>query len=561
MTLPGRMFVSVTAGILLLTACSAPVVTQPIITSTPFLPAAIEAATATPSADTVRLYVSEGLPVEWLELIQPLAGITLVENAGDADLALTSSIGKSTANALERFDLVYAAAVPFFTVEDEISFDTLAALWKGGGEEGNAREIYLSSRTRELFASVWGTPADNVIAGEPSELLNLVKASPSAIALIPFEEITPRWKIFKIDGRSPLDKPFDQEKYPLKISFNLAASGEVTEDVPQVIEVISAVLPASNRDESKMTVVVMSGTTAITRGLAYKVTINDTEYPIALVKDWFVSADLRHVSNEAPFYENCPSPDPYTSSLVFCTSPDMIEVLEKIGINVVELTGNHIKDYLEDSLLYSIQLYKDRGWYYYAAGENAEQAREPVLIEHNGNRIAFIGCNAVGPASVWATDQRAGAALCDYEYLAKTIKALKADGYTVITTFQHAELAQQDGWPAVLMFAEKISGEFRSVAEAGADIVQGSQAHYPMGFEFVGDSLIHYGLGNFLFDQMWDPNRNEFIDRHIIYNGHYINTELLTAVLMDWSQPTPMDHDQRVVFLEEIFKASRAREE
>jgi poly-gamma-glutamate synthesis protein (capsule biosynthesis protein) len=110
------------------------------------------------------------------------------------------------------------------------------------------------------------------------------------------------------------------------------------------------------------------------------------------------------------------------------------------------------------------------------------------------------------------------------------------------------------------MFAEKISSEFHSVAEAGADIVQGSQAHYPMGFEFVGDSLIHYGLGNFLFDQMWDPNRNEFIDRHIIYDGQYINTELLTAVLMDWSQPTPMDHDQRVEFLDQIFTASKARE-
>jgi Bacterial capsule synthesis protein PGA_cap. len=151
----------------------------------------------------------------------------------------------------------------------------------------------------------------------------------------------------------------------------MAITNEVTEDVMQVVEAISKILPTSNRDESKMTVVVMSGTTAITRGLAYKVTINDTEYPIKLVKDWFLSADLRHVSNEAPFYEDCPYPDPYTSSLVFCTSPDMIEVLENIGVNVVELTGNHIKDYLEENLLYTMQLYKDRGWYFYAAGENA----------------------------------------------------------------------------------------------------------------------------------------------------------------------------------------------
>lgn len=557
MKLSGRVLVFVSLFIFL-SACTAPVVTQPIITSTPFLPQ--EAVEPTPVIETaVKVYVSDQLPSYWMELIQPLTGISLVEEENDADLSLTPSIG-GVENALASFDLVFAVAVPFFTVEDEVSLDTLSLLWQGSGEEGVDHKIFVSRKTGELLSRVWGEPGDNVITGKSTGLLELVNDSPSALAIIPFEDITPRWKILKVDGLSPLDKPFEQDEYPLNVSFSLVAETEAIGNVALAVDAIAEVLPLSNRDESKMTVVVMSGTTAITRGLAYKVTINDTNYPIALVKDWFLSADLRHVSNEAPFYEDCPPPDPYTSSLVFCTSPDMIEVLENIGINVVELTGNHIKDYLEENLLYSIQLYKDRGWYYYAAGENAQQAREPVLIEHNGNRIAFIGCNAVGPASVWANEQRAGAALCDFDYLTQTIGELKEQGYTVITTYQHAELAQQEGWPAVLMFAEKISGEFRSVAEAGADIVQGSQAHYPMGFEFVGDSLIHYGLGNFLFDQMWEPNRNEFIDRHIIYDGQYINTELLTAVLMDWSQPTPMDNEQRVKFLDEIFTASKARD-
>jgi len=303
----------------------------------------------------------------------------------------------------------------------------------------------------------------------------------------------------------------------------------------------------------------MTGTTAITRGLAYKILINDKEYPIAKVKDWFLTADLRHVSNESPFVIVCPYPDPYTSSLVFCTSPAMIEVLENIGINVVELTGNHIKDYGPENLEATIQMYEDRGWAYYAAGVDANSARRPVLLEHNGNRIAFIGCNAVGPNSVWAKTDRPGAAECDFTYLDKTIRELKAQGYVVVTTFQHEELSKEVGSPTVFMFDQKISGDFLSVAESGADIVQGSQAHYPMGFEFVGNSLIHYGLGNFLFDQMWYPNRNEFVDRHIIYDGKYINTELLTAILMDWSQPTPMDAEQRAQFLAEIYQASLQR--
>ena len=40
------------------------------------------------------------------------------------------------------------------------------------------------------------------------------------------------------------------------------------------------------------------------------------------------------------------------------------------------------------------------------------------------------------------------------------------------------------------------------VADAGATMVSGSQAHYPHIMEFRGESFIHYGLGNLFFDQM-----------------------------------------------------------
>jgi poly-gamma-glutamate synthesis protein (capsule biosynthesis protein) len=112
------------------------------------------------------------------------------------------------------------------------------------------------------------------------------------------------------------------------------------------------------------------------------------------------------------------------------------------------------------------------------------------------------------------------------------------------------------------MYDEAYQSAFIGAAVAGADIIQGSQAHFPMGFEFSSNSLIHYGLGNFLFDQMDYPvegTRREFIDRHVIYDGEYINTELLTALLTDWSKPVPMTNEERAQFLVEIFKASKLR--
>lgn len=541
----------------MLTSCvEVPVVSQPI-TPTPFQPQ--DTVDLMDQEEPVKLYLSESTPQEWVEEIQKYPNAVIVDSEEAASLMLVVGTQNAGMNTLATFDLVFAAAVPFFTTDDEINASTLKSLWTDSSSEDEGRVILVTDETNSLLNAIWGEPGDQVFIGEAGELLNLAEATPTSIAIIPFEQISPLWKILKINGVSPLDKPFIQEDYPLTVTFSLITELEDQPEILALSEHLKELIPSTNRDESKMTVLVMTGTTAITRGVAYKVTINDSEYPIAFVKDWFLDADLRHVSNESPFVKDCPPPDPYTSSLRFCSSPAMLEVLENIGVNIVELSGNHIMDYLEENLLYTFDLYEERGMTYYAAGRNSEAAREPVLLEHNGNKIAFIGCNAVGPSSVWAREDRAGAAECDLDYLTRTIADLKDRGYVVVTTFQHEELAKQDGAATVYMFAEKISGDFQKVAEAGASIVQGSQAHYPMGFEFVGDSLIHYGLGNFLFDQMWDPNRYEFIDRHIIYDGKYINTELLTAVLMDWSQPTPMEQEERQQFLKVIFNASKKR--
>ena len=66
-------------------------------------------------------------------------------------------------------------------------------------------------------------------------------------------------------------------------------------------------------------------------------------------------------------------------------------------------------------------------------------AREPLIIEHNGNRIAFIGCNPVGPDYVWASDTSPCKAPCDFEAMQAKIKELSSNGVLVIATLQDEE--------------------------------------------------------------------------------------------------------------------------
>ena len=201
---------------------------------------------------------------------------------------------------------------------------------------------------------------------------------------------------------------------------------------------------------------------------------------------------------------------------------------------------------------YSLELFRQRGWRWFAGGENKEEAEKPLLIEHNGNRLAFMGCNFAGPPAAWATDTLPGAAHCDLDAEAARLGELRAQGYLPVMTFQYNEIY-------VSFPSERQAVDFKQMADAGAVIVSGSQAHFPQGFAFESGRFIHYGLGNLFFDQMDNPvdgTRREFLDRHVFYNGRHISTELLTAMLEDYARPRPMTDEERAAFLADIFAAT-----
>ena len=100
--------------------------------------------------------------------------------------------------------------------------------------------------------------------------------------------------------------------------------------------------------------------------------------------------------------------------------------------------------------------------------------------------------------------------------------------------------------------------DFRALAEAGAVIVSGSQAHQPQAMTFEGNSFVHYGLGNLFFDQ-YDVSlatRQGFIDWHVFYDGKYISTELVPILFVDYARPRLMNADEKQQLYNAVFSAS-----
>ena len=442
---------------------------------------------------------------------------------------------------------IYALVAPFPTIVDGITSADLHAVWGGSSSGPFAKwPLLMTSSTLDAFTGLWGAPAITVQVVAEDELLDTAWEEMPAWAIVPFESITPRWKVLTVDGQSPVRKDFDLSKYPLKVTFTLSPA----------VDSSRFALPASNRDASKLTTLIMSGTTALVREIAYQMEVKGLDYPGTDIGDVLRQADLLHVSNEVSFDPSCPPPNP-DKNRFYCSDPRYIGLFDKVGVDIVELTGNHILDNGAQSMLYTLELYAKHHIAYFGGGANLEQARKPLLMESNGNKLAFLGCNAGEPPEPFATGASPGANPCDYALLSSQIKQLRAQGILPIVAFQYKE-----GYsPQVMPWQEY---DFRQMAAAGAVIVSGSQSHVPMKMEFYDGTFIHYGLGNLFFGQMANQppgpglplqpaERYEFIDRHVFYDGRYLGTELLTAMLEDYARPRPMTPDERSAFLTAYF--------
>ena len=525
--------------ILLISACAPSL--QPPVSNSPNSPISltptnppVQISTFTPAP--AGLYIGDAVPPALREQVEGL----------DVRLDISSSIQSNPNSNETQIQWVYALVAPFPTVRDGVTFDELHIAWSEGTSPApfNGTPLLMDETTLAAFTALWDAPADGSVRIVPADqVLDTVWSELPSWAIIPFELLEPKWKVLTVDGQSPIRKNFDPSKYPLLINFDLQSSNSLQ----------SSSLQTSNYYPSKLTTVIMTGVTALVRATALTMELKGATYPGEKIRDILREADITHVSNEIPFFTGCTYPKPDQAALVFCSDPKYMDLLTDIGTDVVELTGNHFADRGAAGMLETIEIYNANGLPYFGGGTDLKDSLEPALFDVNGNKIAFIGCNKPDVNRFpTATDFQPGAAPCDFDYLTQKINQLKAEGYVVISTFQWNESYTADPSPDQ-------KNDFRLMADSGASIVSGSQAHYAQAMEFYNDAFIHYGLGNLFFDQMgdqdWMPRgiRREFFDRYVIYNGELISVELITAMLEDYSRPRIMTEQERASFLQEYF--------
>lgn len=405
----------------------------------------------------------------------------------------------------------FAVVAGPFEVADTIARAELAARWRRG-------EVAATPEAEVALAPLLGARA-------PVPLAPHASFDAAHWGVVPVHQLSPAWSVVPVDGHHPLDG----------------------DGGPLVARVCGH---GAGVDPAHLTTLVMSGTTALTGRTAERIDQHGIADTIQYLAPFFTSADLGHLSNEVAFVEHC---QPWTgqaaNELKFCSRDSYIELIAALHVTIIELTGSHLIDYGHAALERTLDMYERRGWVWFGGGRTQLEATAPRIVEHHGNKLAFLGCNHVN----WWIDRifvGSGGANCDYARMVWQIHDLRRRGYTVIASVQHRELlTHKPDWDLV--------ADLRGLAEAGATFVEGSQAHVAHPWDVHHGAFVHYGPGNTLFAQGPEVQRDAAIDKLYLYEGRLLTVARL-LIRSEHGQARTMTAAERARFLAQMAAAEAA---
>jgi poly-gamma-glutamate synthesis protein (capsule biosynthesis protein) len=241
----------------------------------------------------------------------------------------------------------------------------------------------------------------------------------------------------------------------------------------------------------------LAGDTMLGRGVAERL---ESEPPESLfapeVVDAVAEADLCLLNLEC-----CISArgEPFPGRVFhFRAPPWATQALTHLGVDCVTLANNHALDFGPDALLDTLAHLDAAGIRAIGAGSDAERARAPAVLEHEGFRLAVVAYSD-DPAEYAAGEDRSGIAYADLPGALPNWLTDLPDADAVLVTPHWGPNMTSEPVPHVRRAAD-------ALLEAGATLVAGHSAHV---FHGVGPRVL-YDLGDFLDDYRVDPRlRND----------------------------------------------------
>lgn len=219
------------------------------------------------------------------------------------------------------------------------------------------------------------------------------------------------------------------------------------------------------------------------------------------VRAFLTSGDHLIVNVEGPLYERkVEEATTGALSLVHSMDPKVGDFLKGINADIWNICNNHIMDAGPEGIAATLENSKAHRALTLGAGMNESEARKPVIIKEAGG-IGMIGvgyqraCRKAGPETPGCFSWS------DLEKIEKAIKDIKKNNRWCVVVAHAGE-----EFTALPTYYTR--DRYLAYLDMGADIVVAHHPHVPMNYETVGDKMIFYSLGNFIFDT--DYQRSQF---------------------------------------------------
>jgi len=296
--------------------------------------------------------------------------------------------------------------------------------------------------------------------------------------------------------------------------------------------------------DSSITSYTHTGVTALTRRTGSILNTIGNEKYLELIRPALGNPDLLHVSNEVSMLDNC---DYSSMKMKFATRPEHLDIVRLLGVDIVELTGNHNLDMGEEPYEATMNWYKSQGVKTFGGGLSPQEAAAPLVLSlKDGKKVAWIGFNEFCPCGECA-DQNMGANRYKEEKAKSSIAELRNEVDYIIACVQFGETDSYVPSSSQM----KIS---KYLIDAGADVVIGSQAHQPQTFEYYHGKMIFYGIGNFMFDQIHRLGvRQAYYLECFFYNGKIIQFIPHFTYMGDDRRPAPANREQADAIRKEVY--------
>lgn len=229
-----------------------------------------------------------------------------------------------------------------------------------------------------------------------------------------------------------------------------------------------------------------------------------------------------------------------SKQFTFKAPADYAKILTSGSIEAVNLSNNHIYDYL------------DKGF------QDTKKSLEAVNVSYFGEdnicktevkgiKFAFLGYKGFYSSKNFL------------KKLEGDIKALKSENYIVVINFHWGK--EGSYYP---VDSQKIIAHH--AIDSGADLILGHHPHVIEGIEQYKDRLICYSLGNFCFGGNKNPSdKNTMIiqikfnftnEKFTSYDLKVIPCSISSVNYMNDYCPTPLKDDQKTLLLEKLNKIS-----